>query len=317
MVVKLIKQPAMQAESLFPIGTVSDQTGVPAVTLRAWERRYSLLKPSRTPKGHRLYSQQDIQRVKQVLRLLDQGIPVSRAQDFLCKHAKEAKSASQVIESGIDTCELWKEYTRLCRRFIYKLDAKSLETVIDEAIESYSLEQVANHLLIPLCHDLYGQCCLLSSTRADHAFWYQFLTAKLSAYYLNAQARAESNQFRVIVIGVSCQMVYLQTLLLVGTLSTQGFQVSLLGADCRPEHLPLVLERSHFDAVIYCNPNQEVIAGLEVLSRMSNTILSVHYLQRDETLTVPESLVCLPAGFNAAGIELESLLANKQSTTAT
>ena len=38
----------------FPIRVVSQRTGVNSVTLRAWERRYGLLKPLRTPKGHRL-----------------------------------------------------------------------------------------------------------------------------------------------------------------------------------------------------------------------------------------------------------------------
>ncbi|MDX1336249.1 MAG: MerR family DNA-binding transcriptional regulator, partial [Gammaproteobacteria bacterium] len=35
----------------YPIRTVTDQTGVHPVTLRAWERRYGLIKPERTPKG--------------------------------------------------------------------------------------------------------------------------------------------------------------------------------------------------------------------------------------------------------------------------
>ncbi|TXH71078.1 MAG: MerR family transcriptional regulator [Thiothrix sp.] len=306
--VKLIKQATMQAEALFPIGTVSEQTGVHSVTLRAWERRYGLLRPSRTPKGHRLYSQQDIHRVKQVLRLLEQGIPVSRAQEILRKHATDEQTdlAEQVrLVAGEDP---WKQYTSLCRRSIYKLDAKALEKVIDEAIASYSLEIVAHKLLLPLCTDLYGQCCLLTSTRADHAFWYQFLSAKLGAYYLNTHMQSRTNGFRVIVIGVTCQMVYLQTLMLACTLGMQGFQVSLLGADCRPEHLPLVLERSHFDALIYCNPDTTVLAGLEVLSRMTKTELLVHYLEPDKQPALPETLKLLPLAFNEASLQLESLL---------
>ncbi len=78
-----LDQHLIDATALFPIGTVSEQTGVNTVTLRAWERRYGLLKPRRTPKGHRLYSQQDVERVRQVLILLDQGIPVSRVRDVL------------------------------------------------------------------------------------------------------------------------------------------------------------------------------------------------------------------------------------------
>lgn len=298
----------MQAEALFPIGTVSEQTGVQSVTLRAWERRYGLLQPSRTPKGHRLYSQQDINRVKQVLRLLEQGISVSRAQELLSKHLAEGsvEAGEQIrLVAGEDP---WKQYASLCRRYIYKLDSKALERVIDEAIASYSLEIVAHKLLLPLCTDLYGQCCLLTSTKADHAFWYQFLSAKLGAYYLNTHMQSRNNGFRVIVIGVSCQMVYLQTLMLACTLGMQGFQVSLLGADCRPEHLPLVLERSQFDAVIYCKPNEEVLAGLDVLARMTTTELLVHYLEPDKQAELPSQINLLPVAFTDASLQLESLL---------
>ena len=45
---------APPAEGLLPIRTVSILTGVHSVTLRAWERRYGLITPQRTPKGHRL-----------------------------------------------------------------------------------------------------------------------------------------------------------------------------------------------------------------------------------------------------------------------
>ncbi|MEC8483393.1 MAG: MerR family transcriptional regulator, partial [Pseudomonadota bacterium] len=51
----------------FPIRILSEQTGVNSVTLRAWERRYGLLKPFRTEKGHRLYQPQDVDRVKKIL----------------------------------------------------------------------------------------------------------------------------------------------------------------------------------------------------------------------------------------------------------
>lgn len=304
----MVNQAIMQADALFPIGTVSEQTGVHSVTLRAWERRYGLLRPSRTPKGHRLYSQQDINRVKQVLRLLEQGISVSRAQEILCKQAAEGKVASVEQIKLIAGEDPWKQYTDLCRRYIYKLDAKALEKVIDEAISSYSLEIVAHKLLLPLCTDLYGQCCLLTSTKADHAFWYQFLSAKLGAYYLNNHMQTRTNGFRVIVIGVNCQMVYLQTLMLACTLGMQGFQVSLLGADCRPEHLPLVLERSRFDAVIYCNPNEEVLQGLEMLSRITQTELLVQYLDADKQCTLPNNIKLLPMAFNEASLQLESAL---------
>jgi len=48
----------------FPIRVVSSETGVNAITLRAWERRYGLITPKRTAKGHRLYTEQDIRLIR-------------------------------------------------------------------------------------------------------------------------------------------------------------------------------------------------------------------------------------------------------------
>jgi len=57
----------------FPIRVLAEKTGVGTSTIRAWERRYGLLKPERTPKGHRLYKNSDSQRIMKILDLLNDG----------------------------------------------------------------------------------------------------------------------------------------------------------------------------------------------------------------------------------------------------
>ncbi len=47
-----------------PIREISRLTGVNSVTIRAWERRYGLIKPLRTNKGHRLYCHADVELIK-------------------------------------------------------------------------------------------------------------------------------------------------------------------------------------------------------------------------------------------------------------
>jgi DNA-binding transcriptional MerR regulator len=61
------------------IGAVARRTGVAVTTLRAWEARYGLLTPQRTDGGHRLYGEEDVDRVLAVLRLTAQGWAVSAA----------------------------------------------------------------------------------------------------------------------------------------------------------------------------------------------------------------------------------------------
>ena len=61
-------------EALLPIREIARLTGVNPVTLRAWERRYGLLKPTRTPKGHRLYSHDDVALIQEVQSWLARGV---------------------------------------------------------------------------------------------------------------------------------------------------------------------------------------------------------------------------------------------------
>ncbi len=64
---------------LYSVAAIARHTGVPAVTLRAWERRYGFPRPSRASGGRRLYTQRDIWTVRGLRGQTDQGVPISRA----------------------------------------------------------------------------------------------------------------------------------------------------------------------------------------------------------------------------------------------
>lgn len=66
----------------FNLKVVLNETGLPADTLRAWERRYGLPAPQRTPGGHRLYSERDILTIKWLMARQTEGLSISRAVDL-------------------------------------------------------------------------------------------------------------------------------------------------------------------------------------------------------------------------------------------
>ena len=61
------------------IGELARRTGVSPELLRAWERRYGLLRPARTQGGFRLYSAADEQRIVTMRGLLDEGLSAAEA----------------------------------------------------------------------------------------------------------------------------------------------------------------------------------------------------------------------------------------------
>ena len=65
--------------SLFNTKAVVQQTGVPAPTLRAWERRYAILSPERANNDYRLYSERDIAMIRWLKERVDSGLSISQA----------------------------------------------------------------------------------------------------------------------------------------------------------------------------------------------------------------------------------------------
>ena len=99
----------MPSEPLYPIRDVAQITGVHAVTLRAWQRRYGLIKPARTPSGHRLYSDADVERIRHILTWLEKGVSIGQVKPLLDNPLQAAQhDAWRTIADELDTlaCEL-------------------------------------------------------------------------------------------------------------------------------------------------------------------------------------------------------------------
>jgi len=86
-----------------PIRVVAERTGLTAATLRAWERRYNVVDPGRSPGAQRLYSDADIQRLRLIARLSAVGLSLAElaraSTTTLARMARQslAEEASDVL----------------------------------------------------------------------------------------------------------------------------------------------------------------------------------------------------------------------------
>lgn len=69
----------MADKGKYRINAVAEMTGIPAATLRAWERRYGVPEPKRTESSYRVYSDSDVELIRRVRELCDQGMAPSEA----------------------------------------------------------------------------------------------------------------------------------------------------------------------------------------------------------------------------------------------
>jgi CheY-like chemotaxis protein len=68
---------------IYAINAVAEMTGIPTTTLRHWESTFGVVKPSRTEGGHRLYSQEDVERLRWLKGKIDEGIQPRAAHRLL------------------------------------------------------------------------------------------------------------------------------------------------------------------------------------------------------------------------------------------
>lgn len=134
-------------KNAYPIRTVSALTGINAVTLRTWERRYHLIEPIRTPKGHRLYSKDQIAMLNRVVSLLESGMAISQIN--FSHIADEHSPLSQEQE-------FWSRLIGRMVTAVSRFNEAVLEAAYNEALSLYSIETVTDKLLMPIL-EILGQ----------------------------------------------------------------------------------------------------------------------------------------------------------------
>jgi DNA-binding transcriptional MerR regulator len=74
-------------ERLYRIGDVSRLADLKPFVLRYWETEFPMLEPVKSPNGHRLYRQEDVDMVFRIKRLLyDEGFTIAGARRHLREH---------------------------------------------------------------------------------------------------------------------------------------------------------------------------------------------------------------------------------------
>jgi DNA-binding transcriptional MerR regulator len=79
------------------IGEVAEQLGVNTSLLRYWEKEFGMLRPKRTGKGDRLYTKDDIAKIREIQTLLkERGFTIIGAKEQL-RAGKRAEEQGRVM----------------------------------------------------------------------------------------------------------------------------------------------------------------------------------------------------------------------------
>ena len=234
---------APPAEGLLPIRTVSILTGVNAITLRAWERRYGLVIPQRTPKGHRLYTQQDVERIHRIVELLEQGISVGHVKPLLDQVAGDVAAPSATGEG-----DTWKGHQDRMLSAIEGFDEQALDRSYNDALSLYPLDIVNQRLTSPLLHLLGERWQKRATGIAEEHFFSLYLRNKLGARIHHMNQRGNGP-----LLLLACLPGELhETGLLFFALAAvdAGYRALILGANTPLQQIPAVLDTRPCAAVV-------------------------------------------------------------------
>jgi DNA-binding transcriptional MerR regulator len=129
----------MSEEGTLRIGELSRRVGVSPEVLRAWERRYGVLRPTRTEGGFRLYSAGDEERVRRMLALQQEGLSPSvaaRAAVAGDGGAPAAASTEELRRALADALERFDE-AAANRAFDHALATVTLDTLLQDVVLRY------------------------------------------------------------------------------------------------------------------------------------------------------------------------------------
>lgn len=151
-----------QEDPIYNIGVVARMTGIPAATLRVWERRYGFPDTARTEGGHRLYSESDVQQLRWIKSKIDEGMQTRQAvralknleeEDAFPQYEQAAGGVPYPSIQALDEGGATDTYIELLQKrlaeSLLKLETANADKLFDEALALYAPEDVMLHMIRP------------------------------------------------------------------------------------------------------------------------------------------------------------------------
>lgn len=206
------------------IGDLSGRTGVSTHQLRAWERRYGLLRPRRSGGNYRLYAPADEARVRLMQRYLREGIPPAQAAELTIAARFTVSAGGGRHVPSRDAAAAQQEI----RKALTGFDETSAQRVLERLFIAFTPTTVTRDVLMPYMHEVGEQWSTGHMSVGEEHFATNFFQARLLALArgwdrglgpraLLACAPNEQHTLGLIVFGIA--------------LHELGWRITYLGAD--------------------------------------------------------------------------------------
>lgn len=215
------------AEPIYNIKAVVQRTGIPADTVRAWERRYGVPRPRRTPTGRRLYSERDIAVIRWLRERTAAGMTISQAIQQLHSLGDEAPVAPPAEADPHP-----RNFATLAEDLLAALlafDEAAANATTEEAFALYRVEEVCVQVFGPPLMEIGERWHRHEASIAQEHFASHFIQRRLMTL-LQAYAPAVSRG-AIVTACAPDELHELGILMLSVFLVRRAWQVVYLGAN--------------------------------------------------------------------------------------
>jgi MerR family transcriptional regulator, light-induced transcriptional regulator len=204
------------------IGELAKRTGVSPELLRAWEQRYGLLQPTRTPGGFRLYSAADQARVQRMQSLVSGGLAAAQAARLILSGGEPAPPTVSATATALE--EAAGDLTAALDR----LDEQAANTALDRLFSAYTVETVLQEVILPYLHSLGERWAAGEVSVAHEHFASNLLRGRLLGL---AQGWGQGQGPGAILACVPGEQHELGLLVFGVALHRRGWRITYLGTD--------------------------------------------------------------------------------------
>ncbi len=268
--VSTLSRPCPSVTGVLTIKGAAAATGLPEATLRAWERRYAVVAPARTPSGYRLYDERTVADLVEMHRLVTAGWAPSQAAAELTRRRAEAPETPRA-----DPSDGWAD--RAVGELVAAaahLDTSTLEHLLDDVFAREPLEDVTRCWLLPALVALgdaweQGEVSIAGEHLASHA-----LLRRLAAAYEQAgQALVGVDGPRVVVGLPAGARHELGALAFAVVARRSGARVLYLGPDLPPVEWTTAARRHRAEvAVIVVPTGRDATAAANVVAALRDPL---------------------------------------------
>jgi DNA-binding transcriptional MerR regulator len=222
------------------IGQLAKRTGVSPELLRAWEQRYGLLQPTRTPGGFRLYSAADEARVQRMQRLVAGGLAAAQAARLVLSDGEPAPPTASPPATTLE------DAAATLTASLDRLDEQAANTALDRLFAAYTVETVLHDAILPYLHRLGDRWAAGEVSVAQEHFASNLIRGRLLGL---AQGWGQGRGPGAILACVPGEQHELGLLVFGVALRRRGWRITYLGTDS-PIEAVADLSRSLVPAVV-------------------------------------------------------------------